>query len=309
MDKTGTLTFGRPAVTDVVAMNGQQENEVLWLAAVAERFSEHPVAAAVRQAAREQELEPPAPDTFKALAGLGVEAHWNDTRLLVGSRQLLGEQGIVLPTEIEPQVRGWEAAGKTAFFVAADGRVVGLLAVADTPRPEVPEALAALRRLGVQRFLLLTGDNERTARVLAERLGVEYRAELLPEDKIVIVRELQARGHIVLMVGDGVNDAPALAQADVGVAMGVAGTDAALEAADVALMRDDWRAVPNAVRIGRRTFRVIQQNLALGVLYNLVGMTLAAVGILPPVAAAAGQSIPDLLIMLSSARLLRGQAG
>jgi Cd2+/Zn2+-exporting ATPase/Cu+-exporting ATPase len=186
---------------------------------------------------------------------------------------------------------------------------MGLLAVADAPRPEVPEALAALRRLGVQRFLLLTGDNERTARVLADRLGVEYRAELLPEDKIAVVRELQAQGHAVLMVGDGVNDAPALAQADVGVAMGVAGTDAALEAADVALMRDDWRAVPHAVRIGRRTFRVIQQNLALGVLYNVIGMTLAASGILPPVAAAAGQSIPDLLIMLSSARLLRGQAG
>jgi Cd2+/Zn2+-exporting ATPase/Cu+-exporting ATPase len=307
MDKTGTLTFGRPVVTDVVALNGPRENQVLRLAAVAEQFSEHPVAAAVRQAARERGLEPPAPDTFKALAGLGVQAHWNGTRLLVGSRQLLEEQGIPLPSEDQIQaVSSWEAAGKTVFFVAADDRVVGLLAVADTPRPEVPEALAALRRLGVQRFLLLTGDNERTARALAKGLGVEYRAELLPEDKIAVVRELQAQGHAVLMVGDGVNDAPALAQADVGVAMGVAGTDAALEAADVALMRDDWRAVPDAVRIGRRTFRVIQQNLALGVLYNVVGMTLAAVGILPPVVAAAGQSIPDLLIMLSSARLLRG---
>jgi Cu+-exporting ATPase len=305
MDKTGTLTFGRPAVTDVIALNGEHENQVLWLAAVAERFSEHPVAAAVRQVARERGLEPPAPDTFTALAGLGVQACWNDTRLLVGSRQLLEEQGIALPAA-EAQAKGWEAAGKTAFFVAADDHVVGLLAVADTPRPEVPEALAALRRLGVQRFLLLTGDNERAARALAERLGVEYRAELLPEEKIAVVRELQARGLVVLMVGDGVNDAPALAQADVGVAMGVAGTDAALEAADVALMRDNWRAVPDAVRIGRRTFRVIQQNLALGVLYNVVGMTLAAIGILPPVVAAAGQSIPDLLIMLSSARLLRG---
>jgi Cd2+/Zn2+-exporting ATPase/Cu+-exporting ATPase len=196
-------------------------------------------------------------------------------------------------------------AGRTAFFVAVDDRIVGLLAVADTPRPEVPEALGALRRLGIERLLLLTGDNERTASALAERLGIEYQAELLPEDKIAVVMELQEQGRTVLMVGDGVNDAPALAQADVGVAMGVAGTDAALEAADVALMQDDWRALPEAVRVGRRAFRVIQQNLGLGVLYNVVGITLSAVGILPPVAAAAGQSIPDLLIMLSSARLLR----
>jgi Cd2+/Zn2+-exporting ATPase/Cu+-exporting ATPase len=172
-------------------------------------------------------------------------------------------------------------------------------------RPEVPEALGALRRLGIERLLLLTGDNERTANALAERLGIEYQAELLPEDKIAVVKRLQGQGRTVLMVGDGVNDAPALAQADVGVAMGVAGTDAALEAADVALMQDDWRTLPEAVRIGRRTFRVIQQNLGLGVLYNVVGITLAAIGVLPPVAAAAGQSIPDLLVMLSSARLLR----
>lgn len=158
---------------------------MLWLAAVAERFSEHLVAAAVRQAARERGLESPAPDTFTALAGLGVEAHWNDHRLLVGSRQLLREQGIPLPPEAQVMA-SWQAAGKTVFFVAADDRVVGLLAVADAPRPEVPEALAALRRLGMQRFLLLTGDNERTASALAERLGVEYRAELLPEDKLVL---------------------------------------------------------------------------------------------------------------------------
>jgi Cd2+/Zn2+-exporting ATPase/Cu+-exporting ATPase len=198
-------------------------------------------------------------------------------------------------------------AGKTAFFVAVDERIVGLLAVADTPRPEVPEALGALRQLGIERLLLLTGDNERTANALAERLGIEYQAELLPEDKIAVVMGLQEQGRTVLMVGDGVNDAPALAQADVGVAMGVAGTDAALEAADVALMQDDWRALPEAVEVGRRAFRVIQQNLGLGVLYNVVGIALSAVGILPPVAAAAGQSIPDLLIMLSSARLLRSQ--
>jgi Cd2+/Zn2+-exporting ATPase/Cu+-exporting ATPase len=136
-------------------------------------------------------------------------------------------------------------------------------------------------------------------------MGIEYRAEMLPEEKTAVVKALQEKGHTVLMVGDGVNDAPALAQADVGVAMGVVGTDAALEAADIALMQDDWRALPEALRLGRRSFRVIQQNLGLGVLYNVVGITLAATGILAPVAAAAGQSIPDLLIMLSSARLLR----
>jgi Cd2+/Zn2+-exporting ATPase/Cu+-exporting ATPase len=154
-------------------------------------------------------------------------------------------------------------------------------------------------------MLLLTGDNERTARAQAERLGLDYRAELLPDEKIAVVKALQDEGRTVLMVGDGVNDAPALARADVGVAMGVAGTDAALEAADVALMHDDWRTLPEAVQVGRRTFRVIQQNLGLGVLYNVAGISLAALGVLSPVAAAAGQSIPDVLIMLSSARLLR----
>jgi Cd2+/Zn2+-exporting ATPase/Cu+-exporting ATPase len=305
MDKTGTLTFGRPAVTNVAALDGRPEDEVVRLAATAEQLSEHPVAAAVRQAARERGLDAGPADEFEAQAGMGVRARSNGSRLLVGSRRLLEAEDLSLPQEAESRAAAWQEEGKTTFFLAIDERVVGLLAVADEPRPEVPEALRTLRELGIERLLLLTGDNARTARAEATRLGVEYRAELLPEDKIEVVKDLQHQGHTVLMVGDGVNDAPALAQADVGVAMGVAGTDAALEAADVALMQDDWRALPEAVQVGRRTFRVIQQNLALGVLYNVVGITLAAVGILSPVAAAAGQSFPDLLIMLSSARLLR----
>ncbi len=309
MDKTGTLTFGRPAVTDVVALDGHGAVDVLRLAAAAERFSEHPVAAAVRTAAARQGIAVAAPERFEPLVGLGVQARWNGHDVLVGSRRLLDVHHVPLPRAAEDRAAGWEAQGKTAFYVVADGRPVGMLAVADTPRPEVPEALGALRRLGIRRIVLLTGDNERSARALAAELGAGFRANLLPEDKIAVVRKLQARGHVVIVVGDGVNDAPALAQADVGVAMGVAGTDAAMEAADVVLMGDDWRALAEAVRIGRRTFRVIQQNLAVGVLYNVVGMSLAAVGLLPPVVAAASQSLPDLLIMLNSTRLLRSPAG
>ncbi|OGO14294.1 MAG: copper-translocating P-type ATPase [Chloroflexi bacterium RBG_13_68_17] len=306
MDKTGTLTLGRPSVTDVCAFDGRPPSDVLALAAAAERHSEHPIAAAVRRAAGPAPAADEGnPSAFEALPGLGVRATWQGQDLLVGSRRLLAERGLPQP-DPGGQISAWEAAGKTVFFVASNGRTVGALAVADTLREEVRQALDELRSLGIQRMLLLTGDNERTARGLAETLGIEFKADLLPADKIAAVRELQEQGRTVLMLGDGVNDAPALAQADVGVAMGVAGTDAALEAADVALMRDDWRAVPEAVRLGRRTFRVIQQNLALGLVYNLLGIGLAAFGVLPPVAAAAGQSIPDLFVMANSARLLRG---
>ncbi len=185
--------------------------------------------------------------------------------------------------------------------------MVGLIALADVLRPEVTETVRALKGLGIKRTVLLTGDNERAAASVAGELGIEYRANLLPEDKIAAVKELQQSGAAVLMIGDGVNDAPALAQADVGMAMGVAGTDVALEAADVALMRDDWGMVPEALRIGKRGRRTIRQNLGFTALYNVVGLTLAAIGILPPVWAAAAQSLPDVAIMLNSARLLRSR--
>jgi Cd2+/Zn2+-exporting ATPase/Cu+-exporting ATPase len=180
-----------------------------------------------------------------------------------------------------------------------------VLAAADTLRPEAPAALAAVRALGVRRVELLTGDNERTAAALADELGVGYRANLLPEHKIGVVQDYQAQGHVVVMVGDGVNDAPALAQADVGIAMGAAGADIAIEAAHVALMREDWLLVPEVLRIARRTMRVVKTNLAFTAVYNVLGLSLAAFGYLPPILAAAAQSLPDLGMLANSSRLLR----
>ena len=183
--------------------------------------------------------------------------------------------------------------------------MIGVLAAADTIRPEVPAAIERLRALGINTIELLTGDNERTAEAQATALRITYRAELLPEDKIRIVKEYQAQGHTVVMVGDGVNDAPALAQADVGIAMGVMGSDVALEAAHVALMREDWHLVPDVFSIAKRTMRVVKMNLSFTILYNLVGLSLAALGLFPPILAAAAQSLPDLGILANSSRLLR----
>ncbi len=266
------------------------------------------MAEAVRAAARERGLELAEPSDFTALPGLGVRATVDGVRVAVGNRRLIEDERREIEDgehEIDDAVREWEAQGKTTLFVAVDGVLVGAIAAADTLRPEVPAALAAVRALGVRHIELLTGDNERAASALAGSLGIPYRAGLLPEDKIRIVREYQAQGHKVAMVGDGVNDAPALAQADVGIAMGAAGSDIAIEAAHVALMREDWTLVPALFRIAHRTMRVVKTNLAFTAIYNVVGLSLAALGILPPVLAAAAQSLPDLGILGNSSRLLR----
>lgn len=298
LDKTGTLTLGRPRVTDVVPLNGLSPDAVLALAAAAERDSEHPLADAVRRAARERGLAVPTSDDFVAMPGRGVRARVDGRVVAVGNRRLAAE---VVPSRLADL----EEQGKTALLVTQDDELLALLGAADTLRPEVPRAVAELRALGLRRIELLTGDNERIAAALAARLGVAYRAELLPEDKIAVVKAYQARGMTVVMIGDGVNDAPALAQADVGIAMGVAGSAIAVEAAHVALMRDDWALVPELFRLSRRTMGVVRINLGFTAVYNVVGLTLAAVGLLPPIAAAAAQSLPDLGILANSARLLR----
>lgn len=302
VDKTGTLTEGRPRITDVVALNGQAEEAVLALAASAERYAEHPLAEAVRAAATQRGLALQPTEEFAAIPGQGVRARVAGRQIAVGSLRMLGGDVDL------PAAREMEAQGKTILAVAQDGELIGLLAAADTPRAELPAALAAVRDLGISEVVVLTGDNERSAAALAGTLGVAYQAQLLPEDKIAIVRAYQARGRTVVMVGDGVNDAPALAQADVGIAMGVAGTDIAIAAAHVALMRDDWRLVPEVLQIARRTMGVVKTNIGFTAVYNLAGLSLAAFGFLPPILAAVAQSLPDLGILANSSRLLRQRA-
>jgi Cd2+/Zn2+-exporting ATPase/Cu+-exporting ATPase len=303
IDKTGTLTLGRPQVVDVVPLNGVPDHEVMALAASAERYSEHPLAEAVRAAARARGLPLEEPEQFEAMPGLGVRARVHGVVITVGSGRMGSGAASV------KEAAALEAQGKTLLYVTRDGVPVGAIAAADTLRPEVPEALDAVRALGIGTIELLTGDNDRTAAALAGQLRVPYQAGLLPEDKIAIVRDYQARGHTVVMVGDGVNDAPALAQADVGIAMGAAGTDVAIEAAHVALMRDDWTLVPEVLRIAGRTMRVVALNIGFTAIYNLIGLSLAALGFLPPILAAAAQSLPDLGILANSSRLLRQRAG
>jgi Cd2+/Zn2+-exporting ATPase/Cu+-exporting ATPase len=299
VDKTGTLTLGQPRVTDVVSLNGFSRAEILTLAASAERYSEHPLAEAIRSLARDENISLLEPREFESVPGMGVRALINQQRIVVGNRRMIpSADSLSIASEFEAQ-------GKTLLFMERDDALMGVFAAADTLRSEVPAALKEARSLGIRHIELLTGDNERTASALAEKLGVSYRANLLPENKIDIVKEYQAKGHVVVMVGDGVNDAPALAQADVGIAMGAAGTDVAIEAAHIALMREDWNLIPEVLKIAQRTMRIVKMNLAFTTAYNVIGLSLAAFGILPPVLAAAAQSLPDIGIMGNSARLLK----
>ena len=309
MDKTGTLTLGKPRVVSVEPLiDGQPaatRAHILALAASAEIRSEHPLAEAILNEARRLGVHAREPESFDAEVGGGVSVYADGRAILLGSRRWLSERGVDFDSAADGWIAGFESEGKTVVAVASDGKAVGVIAASDVLREEVPAALRQLRRLGLRRMILLSGDHHRSAELVGDQLQIEARGGMLPADKIAFVRELQAQGHIVAMIGDGINDAPALAQADVGIAMGAAGTDLAIEAADIALMRDDWSVLPMAVRIARRTFGTIRQNIAFGVLFNLAGVTLAALGILQPIVAAAAQSLPDVAVFLNSSRLLR----
>jgi heavy metal translocating P-type ATPase len=294
LDKTGTLTMGAPRVTQVVTLNGVPRQEVLRLAASAEQFSEHPLADAVRDVAAEHNLSLSTPRNFEAIPGKGIRATVEGKTITVGNRALIDVSGDVLIQE-----------GETPLFVAIDGIPAGVLLAADTVRDGVAEALDVVRRDGLEHIELLTGDTEQAGSELAEKLGIACRAELLPEDKIDVVKAHQAEGRTVVMIGDGVNDAPALAQADAGIAMGSVGTDVAVDAAHVVLMREDWALVPQLFRTADRTLGVVKSNLVLTAVYNAGALSLAALGWLPPVIAAALHALPDLGILANSSRLLR----
>jgi Cu+-exporting ATPase len=310
LDKTGTITVGRPAVTDVFAAEGFDERELLRLAASIERASEHPLGEAIVRRALERGIEFARVENFSSVAGRGVLAEAEGRRVAVGNLRLLDEGGINL-NGLHERASELAARAKTPVFVAVDGRAAGLFAVADEIKPEARESVAALKQLGLE-VVMITGDNRRAALEVARSVGVErVLAEVLPEGKAEEVRRLQAEGKLVAMVGDGINDAPALAQADVGIAVGT-GTDIAIEAADVTLVGGSLRGVVTAIALSRQTMRVIKQNLFWAFVYNTLGIPLAAGAFYPvlgwtlqPVYASAAMALSSVSVVTNSLRLRR----
>jgi P-type Cu2+ transporter len=309
LDKTGTLTRGEPQVVAVVTADGIDENELLRLAAAVERESEHPLAEAIVKAAKERALELPRADSFEAVAGHGAIATIEGSRLAIGNARLLEREHVALDG-LSARAAELAGQGQTVVRVARDGRAIGVVAIADAPRETAAAAIAALKEIGI-RPVMLTGDNRQTAERIAAQLGIdEVIAEVLPQEKALKVKELQAQGRRVAMVGDGVNDAPALAQADVGIAIG-AGTDVAIETADIVLMRSDPVDVATAAEIGRATVRKMRQNLGWAIGYNSLALPIAA-GVfepfgftLRPEIAAISMSGSSLLVAVNALALKR----
>jgi cation-transporting P-type ATPase C len=307
LDKTGTLTSGMPSVSRVLAAAEDRytPSEVLSIAANAELHSEHPLGLAVVAHARDREIVIAPHDECRIVVGRGMHADWDGDRILVGSASLLEEFDVPIPTAVEQSFRRHAADAETMMYVAHNDDVIGLIGVRDHVRPEARSALLELRSLGVGRVRMLTGDGEEAAAAVAGLVGVdEWRARMLPEEKYEEIRSLKAAGHTVAMVGDGINDAPALAIADVGIAMGTAGSDVALEAADIALASADLRRIATMLRLSQETISVIRQNYAAALGVNAGGVVLGAFGLLNPLLAAVLHNLSTLLVVINSARLV-----
>jgi Cu+-exporting ATPase len=304
-DKTGTLTHGKPVVTDVVRFSGSghqlvgglAEDDILRLAAAVEQRSEHPLAAAIVNGAKEKKLTLPEPQDFQSITGKGVSATVEGKKFLLGNRALMADAKVSLGGH-DSNVEALEHQGKTSMLVAVDGAFAGIIAVADTVKQSSKLAVEALAKLGIQ-SVMITGDNERTANAIAQQVGIqEVRAQVLPQDKSAAVKDLQAQGKRVAFVGDGINDAPALAQAELGIAIG-SGTDVALETGQIVLVRDDLMDVVRAITLARRTFRKIVQNLFWALFYNVAGIPIAA-GVFAGIGLTLRPELAGLAMALSS---------
>jgi len=314
LDKTGTITAGKPALTDVRALPGVTEPDLVRLAASAERRSEHPLAAAIVEGAKSRGLTLAEPSTFKAVIGNGIEATVEGRAVLIGKRALLADRGIDT-SALDALAGELAAAGKTPMYAAIDGKPAGLIAVADRVKPESKAAIEQMQKMGL-RVAMITGDNAKTAAAVASEVGIPpdmVFAEVLPADKAGHVKRLQNQGLVVGMVGDGINDAPALAQADIGLAMGT-GTDVAIEASDITLIRGDLSSVPDAIALSRATMRTIKQNLFWAFIYNALGIPIAAGVLFPftgwllsPVIASAAMAFSSVSVVLNSLRLARSR--
>jgi Cu+-exporting ATPase len=312
VDKTGTLTEGKPRLTVVKPVPGHDETTVLRLTAGLERGSEHPLAAAILAGASERGVTVPVPEEFRSITGKGVVGRVEGHAVALGNLALMQELGVAVDTLLA-EADTLRSDGQTVMLVAVDGRAAGLIGVADPIKPSAPEALQALRQSGLQ-IVMLTGDSRRTAEAVARKLGIEHvEAEVRPERKSEVVRDLQARGRKVAMAGDGVNDAPALAQADVGIAMGT-GTDVAIESASIALVKGDLRGIVRARRLSRATMRNIRENLFFAFVYNALGVPIAAGVLYPvfglllsPIIASAAMTFSSVSVIGNALRLRRAE--
>ncbi|MFQ5631121.1 MAG: heavy metal translocating P-type ATPase, partial [bacterium] len=307
-DKTGTITRGEPAVTDIMTLNGIAEEALLQVAAAVESRSGHPLAQAIVREAEKRGIDYPEADEMTAITGRGVRALVNGETIHIGNLKLFTEMDGEVPDEVASEVQEFEAAGKTTMVVRQGGKFIGVIDLADQPRAEAKSTLSQLKQIGIKALIMITGDNQRVAAAIAEKVGLtEYKANLLPEDKVSAIKEIQDGGQMVAMVGDGVNDAPAMKNATVGIAMGASGADVALETADVALMADDLSKLPFAVALSREARRTIKQNLviSLGVIAMLLPtamLGLASIGI-----AVIFHEGSTLLVVGNALRLLRFQ--
>lgn len=301
-DKTGTLTLGEPKVVEIKTFGNYSETDTIKYAAIAEKFSEHPLSKAIIAKATEMNLKIPDPTDFKTIPGQGVDAHFGNKHILIGRKMIETE----LSEEANQLMSRVESEGKTAIPVAIDKKVIGVIVVADTVRENSLEAIQRLKRIGIK-TVMITGDNIRTAKSIAEQTGVdEYRAELLPEQKVDVIKELM-KGSVVAMVGDGVNDAPALATSDVGFAMGAAGSDVAVETADVALLGDDLTKVEYAISLSRKAFTRMKGNIVYAFIWNIVALTIAGAGLLNPILAVVLAELGCISVVINSALLLRNK--
>jgi Cu+-exporting ATPase len=311
LDKTGTITRGQPALTDIATVEGFDADELLRLAAAAERGSEHPLGEAIVRRAVERGLAQANVSRFNALTGHGVEAEVEGRRVLIGNLKLMSERGVGSLDDLRERAASLTGEGKTVVYVAVEGALAGVVAVADETKAGSKEAISALKRLGLEVWMM-TGDNRVTAEAVAREVGIErVLAEVLPEGKAAEVRKLQSEGRRVAMVGDGLNDAPALAQADIGIAIGT-GTDVAIEASDITLIRGDLGGVVTAITLSRQTIKVIKQNLFWAFVYNTLGIPLAAGAFYPftgwllsPIVASAAMALSSVSVVANSLRLKR----
>ena len=305
VDKTGTFTFGRPKVMEIVTFNGRTPDDILQIACIAEKYSEHPLGRAILAAGKEKGLSIPEPDHFNSTAAMGVEAAWMNSRIRVGKPTYLRDAGLNITPRMDEHVAHQSEQGRTAVLVAQNDEPLGLLAIADEIRPEIPGAIRALKSMGVKRITMLTGDHPKVAAAVARAIGVDdFQSELLPEQKQAFVEQCQSQGQKVAMIGDGVNDAPALALADVGIAMGAAGTDVAIETADVTLMNDDISGVADCMWMSSKVLRRIKLNIFFSMIYNVIGLGLSVVGLMTPIVAVIFQEAGCVTVVISSTLLL-----